>query len=519
MTDRIVKLVANQGGPFSQTSNLVDFDIPADGTYDFSKSFVNLYARIDSADGAGPADRSAGKAVYAVNLFNGANTDMSTFVDQMHNICFVKNASLSTQLKGRLEDINRVDVLRQNLDNLTMSRADLAGLDHTAAFPVTDTTNRKMGGLFRELHKEGTAVSRELVAPIKIPLSQLFNLGSLQQYPASKLGKTRIHLELNIDNFNPVASRQAASTAPAAANFADVTRVATDPTPLPVTSLTSNAPYPLLEMSNFYVGQRLRINSTKTGGAETTRERIVTGISRSAADDTLTLTFDQAVDTLTGTQTLGTNKVYGYQASPTLTFAIDYAQLVLQKVANPGKEPNIINYTTFSTEQAQGNGATNFQRQFQLEPNAVNVFLMFPAKQLDTGAGDAHTGKMSFSSSNLTLRAARLRLNNEDLTNRDMQIATAGAVSHAGKALLLHDRLMMALMNGGYRLKNIGLVNPSRTSFTPATQRTNGRRLTVVANPVPVTPTEKLLQVNLTATTTGVEDIVLYKQLAQTLTL
>jgi hypothetical protein len=36
---------------------------------------------------------------------------------------------------------------------------------------------------------------------------------------------------------------------------------------------------------------------------------------------------------------------------------------------------------------------------------------------------------------------------------------------------------------------------------------------------VPVTPTEKLLQVNLVATATGVESIVLYKQLTQTLTI
>ena len=94
MTDRIVKLVANQGGPFTQTSNLVDFDIPADGTYDFSKSFVNLYARIDTTDtiaGGG----STGKAVYAINLMGAAATTDSTFNDNIHNICFVKNASLS----------------------------------------------------------------------------------------------------------------------------------------------------------------------------------------------------------------------------------------------------------------------------------------------------------------------------------------------------------------------------------------------------------------------------------------
>ena len=516
MTDRIVKLVANQGGPFTQTSNLVDFDIPADGTYDFSKSFVNLYARIDTVDTVAGGG-STGKAVYAINLMGAALTTDSTFNDNIHNICFVKNASLSTQLKGRLEDINRVDILRQNLNELTMSRADLMGLDHVAALSTKDVTNGVLGGLFRELHKEGTAKSRDLVAPIKIPLSQLFNLGSLQQYPASKLGKTRIHLELNVANFSPVAVGQTPDTAPATANFADVTRAATDPATLPVTSLTSNAGYPLLDQSPYFVGQRLQITSTKTDSAAATVERIVTGIAQSSANNTLTLTFDQAIDSLTGTQTLGTNKVFRYATPPAAAFSIDYAQLVLHKVAGAGKTPNVINYTTFSTEQAQGNGATNFQRQFQLEPNAVNVFLMFPAKRLNEAGND--TGLGSFSSANKTLRSARLRLDNEDLTNRDMQIATGDNTAHAGKALLLHDRLMMALMNGGYRLKNVGLTNLNRLAASPADQRTNGRRLTIVGNPVPVTPTEKLLQVNLAATATGVEDMILYKQLTQTLTI
>ena len=122
MTDTIVKLVANQGGPFTQTSNLVDFDIPSDGVYDLSKSFVNIYSRIDTADGAGPADRSTGKAVYSVGLLNGVTT-ADTACEHFYNVCFVKNASMSTQLNGRLEDINRVDLLRQNLNDLTMERA------------------------------------------------------------------------------------------------------------------------------------------------------------------------------------------------------------------------------------------------------------------------------------------------------------------------------------------------------------------------------------------------------------
>ncbi len=512
MTDTIVKLVANQGGPFTQTSNLVDFDIPSDGVYDLSKSFVNIYSRIDTADGAGPADRSTGKAVHSVGLLNGVTT-ADTACEHFYNVCFVKNASMSTQLNGRLEDINRVDLLRQNLNDLTMERAAQKGQDHTDVGNIRDVANLKMGSLFRELHKEGTVASRDLVAPVKIPLSQLFNLGSLTRYPASKLGTTRIHLELNVDNFVPVSDRILPAAAPGAANFANT--AAAGAGGATINSLVSNAKYPLLDDSPYWVGQRVQITTTKTGGTAVTRERIIAGISRSTADDTLTITFDSTVDTLTNGQQLTNCIIFGYQTAPAATFSIDHAQLVLQRVANPGKIPNMINCTTFSTEQAQGNGATIYQRQHQLEPNAINVFLMFPAKQRD-GGGNL-TGKFSFCSSNVKLRTARLRIDNEDLTNRDVQIATADGIAHQGQSMLLHDRLMMTLMNGGYTLKDIGLANLNRNQSTPNTQRTQGRRLTVLGNPVPMTPTEKLLQVNLTATDTGVEDIVLFKQLAQTL--
>ena len=107
-------------------------------------------------------------------------------------------------------------------------------------------------------------------------------------------------------------------------------------------SATAPVNDPLLEQSPYFVGQRLQITSTKTGGAAATVERIVTGITQSSADSTLTLTFDQSIDSLTGTQTLGTNKVFRYATPPAAAFSIDYAQLVLHKVANAGKIPNLV---------------------------------------------------------------------------------------------------------------------------------------------------------------------------------
>lgn len=49
--DKIIKLNSRQGGPFTQQQNLCDFDIPADGTYDLSNSYINVFARISGTSG------------------------------------------------------------------------------------------------------------------------------------------------------------------------------------------------------------------------------------------------------------------------------------------------------------------------------------------------------------------------------------------------------------------------------------------------------------------------------------
>ena len=54
--DKVIKINSRQGGPFSATNNLVDFDIAPDGTYDLTDSYINLVCRItgvnENADAA-----------------------------------------------------------------------------------------------------------------------------------------------------------------------------------------------------------------------------------------------------------------------------------------------------------------------------------------------------------------------------------------------------------------------------------------------------------------------------------
>ena len=114
--DKIIKLTSRQGGPFNAQQNLCDFDIPADGTYDLSSSYINLEARITGTAGVSELDNLPAADQRATALAKIAIEWQDAVNRSFYNIAIVKNCSLSTEQVGTLEDIRRVDILKQNLN-------------------------------------------------------------------------------------------------------------------------------------------------------------------------------------------------------------------------------------------------------------------------------------------------------------------------------------------------------------------------------------------------------------------
>ena len=61
------------------------------------------------------------------------NDDGTTQQNKMSNVAFVKNMSLSSQNKGQIADIRRVDVLRNNLNEYMLSQEEKDSLDNESA--------------------------------------------------------------------------------------------------------------------------------------------------------------------------------------------------------------------------------------------------------------------------------------------------------------------------------------------------------------------------------------------------
>lgn len=491
MTDMVVRFQSRQGGPFRSDeqrglNNLVDFDIPDDAVWDLDNSWVNLYATVDTTT-TGNLTGVHNVRLSFNNAVGGADTQRSWY-----NVALVDNAHMTASNAGRLEDIRRVGILRQNLKEYTMSTSEKDGERFRSGRQNPDRT-QLAASVVRELNKEGDVVSREIDAQLQIPLRDIFELGSLSEYHANKWGKTRVHLELNTGLIKGVElTGDDARQNPVQYDFDDFTGADID-------SLNTTATYTRLEDSPFWVGQVLTF--TATGGTTFATDAKITNIiwnhtGANAGKLTLSLDWD-------GAAPVGPSS--GITAVPVATSSVQttmtQAELVLQKVRNPGPAPDKLNYRTYTTEEFTGTGQTNFSRMFQLEPEAVNVFLMFPLNKVI--------------SQNNNLQTYRLRLNNEDLIDRDVSPAAIGGAN--GPDTLHFDRLNMTFLNSGMPMVNFQQYNYNQNQKTlnDQTQGNVNNQLTLIGNPVPLTNREKNLQVNLNLVGGGLQSLHLYKQVVR----
>ena len=216
MAEQIVKLLPTNR--FSEEavpeafigSKLLDFMIPGGmGTYDLSKSYININASIIAvADAAKPVTgvTADDTALYSneIVLQTGPNAN-SSYVVQAASL--VRNAQMFSQNRGMVESIRRVDTLRQVLYNLENDEKEIEdGLDklgtfngrrgpfnRTSSWQNTVVNNTNSSGVV-DLTQKSYGIARDM----RIPLSDLFGVGNAM-WNSSVYGDTRINLELNIN--------------------------------------------------------------------------------------------------------------------------------------------------------------------------------------------------------------------------------------------------------------------------------------------------------------------------------
>jgi hypothetical protein len=464
--DKTIKYQSVEGGPFSSPGkNRISFQLPPTAVYNLNDSYVNINVEPEVVED--PSFTAGGVGVYPVSFAWVGSTQDAKF----QNVAVVKNCSMRCAQKGNIENIRRVDILKNNLATLDKSQREIAaGEGYLAASQFADPIQGAVGSILTDINKEGIQKSRyNTTAPIQIKLSDLFDFCRTEEYDAEKAGLTEIHLECNLDKLRLAQTNSSATWDASYLEFAAIPPVAAAQdanTIQAVEEFDSPKEWP------FFVGQKLLIDASGVGG----------------------LTFEQKW----GDLAIG----HGYSditcatapiASATPKFVA--AELVTKIIGQP-EGFDSIEYSTFSTEQDNGNDNTRFTRQYQVEPECTNALIMFP---------DATTDLFS-DPSGFATASYRLRINQEDVRDRD---TTFGSPAD-------FDQLNMTLTNMGKGLKNL-TQNPGATTQLVDYPNRYAETLLdqkIIATPMPQTTNEKLFQVNIESQTAeGVKAINIYKEL------
>ena len=537
--EKILKLQSQQG--FTETSSvdpaipgnqrfinskLVDFIIPGSGTYDLSKSYININMSVNSVKPAGlviEGELATDTAIYNDEI-EFVNSTLAQNIS-LSNPCsaLVRNASMTCANRGMVESIRRVNVLKStmwNLENDIATQHD--GLDRFGAVGGRRGPGNRTSSLLQIMGSNvdvNGAVNASITAqPIardyRIPLADLFGVGGAM-WNGDVFGDTRIHLELqpnqlNIDRLggnedtiifdaggqNNTFGAMQDYTAAGLGQLLPQGVIGSAATPL-VTEIT----YKDFQLNQcFYVGQGINVAMQVAGAPAVNTNQIITSIEYNSGTNAtnppdgsefVRLQTRGGYKNVTAANEDITNILVKSLESDntTSTIRINRAEIVLSEM--PGVNgPDSIDYITYSTEEVQGNGQTTFNNQIIVEPNCQNLIICPNA------------------TSNITPDRAwtsyRLAINNVDVCgNRDVVYASP----------LHKDRLVRTILNKGESPTNLTLHGYQ--NGVGQTGGANQRKLYPILETMPVTRTQKL--VNMELSSGGAEDVIYFKELRRTI--
>ena len=486
MMNREIKFQANQGGSFTVAQNRVSFTLPPSGVYDLSKSYINLNVQIDVTEN----ETLSGTGIYNMDLgwTQGAGGEFPKF----NNVSLVKNAVMRTGV-GSVENIRRVDILKQLMLTYETTFEENSSKSYQTSNQIGMPITSFHSTIFRDLVKEGTIKSKNnSIQPVKIPLGDIWDFCfQAEEFDAGKAQGATMELELNIDRVSSVHRSNLDFAAAEIKEFEDITAVGVANTVITKAKTTSIAQSP------YHTSQKLKISATHTDGGGSNivdQEVVIASISRNTTTGAISLTFETNWGNLDAGKTYSDiTIVKETPASSTANF--NFAEIVVVALPKTSSDIDVIEFDTYSTEETNGNNLQSFQNQYEVEPDCDGVVIAFPT---DTDLVSRLSGLASY----------RLRLDNEDLTDRDVLKNTP----------LYYDRINMTLTNFQMRMKNVYQNNGNTESAWDSVYGEDNLDVTSIMSPLvqKEQPFFKQLQVNISATLdppNGVGKLVLFKHL------
>tara|TARA_R110000787_G_scaffold133269_2_gene245557 strand:+ start:1947 stop:3671 length:1725 start_codon:yes stop_codon:yes gene_type:complete len=497
--DNIVRLPSQQS-VFNATSRLVDIVIPAgSGIYDLTETYVAIQVQVDdleldttTATAGALAQNASGlvasDAVADVRLNIKHNSTVASIYDTcaVPIECLVRNCSMMSSTRGKIEDIRRSDSLRGTMKAYTLDKEDVESRA-LVGFAGAAKTNPWASGRLARLVGVGTTPSTYQTHEVRIMLKDLFNIADMADALDTGIyGALSLHLELNLDRVqlqqalvgDDLFSRPyhnqptpAAISGPANIEYKTATTITT-PVGAGIVSdsIEMSAQYASLEDSPFFNNQMVQVTTTYTqAGAGTSaakypadgdiRWAVVKSIVWDKVSKRVTLNFG------TGSEVYATGAVGVTELVMNMEVIGSALVSVADKLSFPTVEltairrmdlasgPSQIQYTQFQTISDQWQNATVLERSYYLPPQTTNAFIVMPSAS-GTGFSDI-LGCARVSD-------YRFTVNGESLTNRAVPLFAQATVNGAANdnktdigSALHYDLISKTFMNSGKRFASL----------------------------------------------------------------
>ena len=477
--ETIVRYSARQGN-FSATQKLIDLEIPANsGVVDLSQTYISVNMSVN-VDDTSTATTEAGVWPQAVG-FNardgsGADAPYKAFISSPTTSILVKNASLSSSVKGKISDIRNVACLRVAQ---ALYQKDEAQLNNSKNALQPQQSNHVIPvGAFAELN-QGLEKSKQTGNEIQIALKDIFNFCKEETYDTGKMGALRIHAELHLDKLGVSTTMSVADFAKkpqldaAASEYSLMINIAGVAN---AQNLQTAHTYDTLEDCPFYNQMKCTLSHSTAAGPQADIVRQITSVLHDPTTKRVNLTIDTPIQAGALTTT-ALNLVPVIPNGQTINF--DKIDLVANYTPESGADS--IQYTEYQTMEDNFPVAKSFQRNYHLAPNCVNVWVLFPSPIIS--GQDQTLGNDNISS-------YRIAIDNKELTNRRIEY---GGPIH-------NDLIAKTHTNQGIPLKN--LLNKIRVrNFNISDDQNSKHQISAIACPIPNAGDgkQKMLTLDITA--------------------
>lgn len=497
--ENILKLPSQQS-LFNQTNNLVDIVIPSDsGVYSLVDTYIAIVLKTDNIEldtsqaAAGQLPKAgarlpASSAVADLRLgFKHNPTGNSLYENTAVPIeTLVRDCSMFSSTKGKIEDIRRSDTLRATRKAYLQDMSDVQSAALVGG-PGFAQTNPWSSGGFAQLVGVGSVESRYRSHEVRIYLKDLFNIAQADEWDTSVYGSLSLHLELNTDRL--IFKQNLGNAAPnpwdllyhdvssgryeAAFKTAELKIVAVPAAVSTEDGILMGPRYESLDDVPHWVNQLVKVTTTITVPASATagtfypasgevRWGVISEIDWDKTTKQVTLKFGDdtlEIPAITGTgSVLISRTVEGVDVTAaSLAIAnMTYQSIELTAVRSAAPSgPSQIQYTQYQTQQDQFASATNLTRSYYLPAQTTNCIIVLP-----DGAGGTGSGSDLLGCARLT--DYRFSINGETVTNRPVQYmsqatinaATVDAKCDAGSALH-YDLISRTFLNQGQRFHSL----------------------------------------------------------------